>query len=186
MTDSETPAGLLDDEEDREELRNRYYGLLQELRVVLPGIQVLLAFLLTVPFAQRFEELDTTERAVFGAGLVSAMCSVIAFVTPIALHRVGPRTERSERLELSIVAQRAGLAFLGLSILLSFAVVSNLLFDSVLATVLIAATSIAMLTFWVLLPLALAASDGDQVLGTRRRMFRRRWPRSTSAGTARS
>jgi hypothetical protein len=157
VSDSERPARLLDDEADREELRDRYYGLLQELRVVLPGVQVLLAFLLTVPFAQRFEVLDTTDRAVFGAGLVCAMFSVIAFITPIALHRVGPRTERSERLALSIFAVRAGLGFLALSILLSFAVVSNLLFDPVPATALVVLTAIAMLSFWVLLPLLLRA-----------------------------
>jgi Family of unknown function (DUF6328) len=60
VSDDEDTAGSdedtedLDDVADREELRQRYYGLLQELRVVLPGVQVLLAFLLTAPFAQRF------------------------------------------------------------------------------------------------------------------------------------
>ncbi len=49
------PASELDDRADREELRERYYGLLQELRVILPGVQVLVAFLLTVPFASRSE-----------------------------------------------------------------------------------------------------------------------------------
>ncbi|MGZ8765574.1 MAG: DUF6328 family protein [Acidimicrobiia bacterium] len=154
-SESERPARLLDDEDDREELRDRYQGLLQELRVVLPGVQVLLAFLLTVPFAQRFEELGATDRAVFGAGLVCALCSVVAFLTPIAVHRVGPRTERSERLQLGIVATRVGLALLGLSILLSFAVVSNLLFNAVIMAVLVTFTTSAMLGMWLILPLVL-------------------------------
>src|SRR3954463_11268900 len=92
----------LDDVADRPELRDRYYGLLQELRVVLPGVQVLLAFLLTAPFAQRFKSLGATDRAVFGAALVCSMLSVISFVSPIAFHRFGPRTARALRLELSI------------------------------------------------------------------------------------
>lgn len=52
----------LDNERDRVELRSRYYGLLQELRVVLPGVQVFLAFLLTVPFTQRFDDVDDRGR----------------------------------------------------------------------------------------------------------------------------
>ena len=47
---------------DREELRTRYQMLLQELRVVLPGVQVLMAFLQTAPFAQRFGDLDDLGR----------------------------------------------------------------------------------------------------------------------------
>ena len=43
-------ANDLDDELDRDELRQRYYGLLQEVRVLLPGVQILVAFLLTIPF----------------------------------------------------------------------------------------------------------------------------------------
>ena len=78
--DSETPANQLDDERDREELRNCYYGLMQELRIVLPGVQVLVAFLLTVPFAQGFAEIDDFSRGLFGAALVAAILSVVAFI----------------------------------------------------------------------------------------------------------
>ena len=74
------PASQLDDDADREELRQRYYGLLQELRVLLPGVQVLAAFLLTAPFAQRFGDLDRTSEIVYGVSLVSAVASVIAFL----------------------------------------------------------------------------------------------------------
>ena len=99
-------ASGLDDEADRSELRDRYYGLLQELRVVVTGVQVLLAFLLTVPFTQRFSQLDDSELAWFGAALVSAIFSVVAFVTPTAMHRYGKRTARGDRLRLSIVMTR--------------------------------------------------------------------------------
>src|SRR6059036_2923903 len=75
--DADKPAWMLDDDDDRDELRNRYYTLLQELRVVLPGVQVLAAFLLTVPFAQRFAVLDATGKTLFAVSLVSASLSVI-------------------------------------------------------------------------------------------------------------
>ena len=85
-------AGALDDEQDRKEIRDRYYGLMQELRVVVTGAQVLLAFLLTVPFAQGFARLDAAEPRVVRGALVSATLSVIAFITPTAMHRYGKRT----------------------------------------------------------------------------------------------
>jgi hypothetical protein len=96
---SDADLDELDDERDRDELRRRYYGLLQELRVVLPGVQVLLAFLLTVPFARRFSELDDPGRGLFAVALVGAASSVVCFVAPTVLHRVGHRQARRERLE---------------------------------------------------------------------------------------
>ena len=96
------PLSDLDDDVDRVELRNRYYGLLQELRVILPGVQVLLGFLLTVPFAQRFSELDRTERIAYGVALFATFLSVICLLTPAVFHRVGERTARSARLRWGI------------------------------------------------------------------------------------
>src|SRR5690349_4798010 len=92
----------LDDDADREELRSRYYGLMQELRVLLPGVQILVAFMLTVPFATGFGKVDETGRILYGVALVSGIVAVIAFTTPTVMHRVGPRTARSERLARSI------------------------------------------------------------------------------------
>src|SRR3954449_7611573 len=83
------PTEALDDEADRDELRERYYGLLQELRVLLPGVQVLVAFMLAVPFAQRFSDLDSVAIAVFASALVTSVLSVVSFMTPISLHRFG-------------------------------------------------------------------------------------------------
>jgi Family of unknown function (DUF6328) len=158
---SEAGPSRLDDESDRAELRDRYYGLLQELRVVVTGVQVLLAFLLTVPFDQRFAELDASAQAWFGAALVCATLSVIAFVTPTAMHRLGKRTARGDRLAFSIVATRVGVAFLGLAMLLSFAVVVDFLFDGIAPVLLIGGVAVVMVGLWVLLPLATHLSDQD-------------------------
>lgn len=157
--ESEVGASGLDDELDRAELRSRYYGLLQELRVVVTGVQVLLAFLLTVPFDQRFAQLDEAEQAWFGAALVCATLSVIAFVTPTAMHRFGRRTARGERLALSIVATRLGLLFLGLSVLISFAVVASFLYHGIVPVVLVAGIAVVMTAFWVVLPIVTRVRD---------------------------
>ena len=142
----------LDSERNRKELRDRYYGLMQELRVVLPGVQVLVAFLLTAPFGQRFAMVDDVGQALYGVALTLGVLAVIAFVTPTVLHRFGDRTARSMRLEFSIVMTRIGLVLFGLSMICSLAVVVRFLFDPTWATVLIAVTVVAMVAFWGVVP----------------------------------
>ena len=61
---------------------------------MLPGVQVLLAFLLSVPFAQRFTRLDRFGVRMFGVSLVAAMASTVCLLTPIVLHRMADRTAR--------------------------------------------------------------------------------------------
>jgi hypothetical protein len=157
--ESRTGAAELDDERDRSELRNRYYGLLQELRVVVTGVQVLLAFLLAVPFAQRFAELDDPAQAWFGVALTSATISVIAFVTPTAMHRFGRRTARGERLAFSIVVTRIGLFFLAVAILSSFSVVVGFLFDGPIPALLVATIAVTIVGLWIVVPIATGYSD---------------------------
>src|SRR3954447_10779181 len=140
QVDADQPAWALDDDADRDELRDRYYTLLQELRVVLPGVQVLAAFLLTVPFAQRFSGLDSTGKALFAVSLVSASVAVIAFLTPVVIHRFGHRTERAVRLEASIMATKVGFAVLLVALASSLEVVCWFLFDDVVAIALVAGT----------------------------------------------
>lgn len=156
---SDASASELDDEADRDELRSRYYGLLQELRVLLPGVQVLVAFMLAVPFAKRFSDLDSPAVAVFASALVTSMLSVVSFMTPISLHRFGMRTARSNRLQLSIVCTQVGILLLGVSMLLSLTLVLSFLFNWIVTVVLVGVTGTAMIGLWVLLPARLRAHD---------------------------
>lgn len=142
----------LDDEADRPELRRRYYGLLQELRVLLPGVQVLVAFLLTAPFAERFTELDELETDVYAAALLSGVVAVICFVAPTAFHRVGLRQSRSKRLQWSIRMLRIGLAFMALSLGSALFVVMGLLFDRTAAVVAVLAVGLVGALAWVVMP----------------------------------
>jgi hypothetical protein len=157
--ESRTSAAGLDDEQDRSELRSRYYGLLQELRVVVTGVQVLLAFLLAVPFAQRFGELDSTAQAWFGVALTSATISVILFVTPTAMHRFGRRTARGERLAISIVVTRIGMVFLAVAILSSFGVVVSFLFGGPVPALLVALIAVTIVVLWIAVPIATGFAD---------------------------
>lgn len=145
-------AAQLHDERDREELRRRYGMLLQELRVLLPGVQLLVAFLLTAPFAQGFERVDETGRILYGVALTSGMLSILAFTTPIALHRFGARDARSRRLVLSIRAARAGIACLAVSLLSAFSVIVRLVYRPSAAALLIALVAVTMGVTWIALP----------------------------------
>jgi Family of unknown function (DUF6328) len=153
ITDGDIPTRMLDNRIHRAELRDRYYGLMQELRVLLPGVQVLVAFLLIAPFADRFGTLDAAGRALYGTSLVSGLLAVVAFVSPAAHHRIGSRHARSERLRHGIVCARAGLACLALALLSALLLVARLVFPAVgaLVSVVVVASSMAML--WLVVPL---------------------------------
>jgi hypothetical protein len=145
-------AGELDDVRDRTELRNRYDMLLQELRVLLPGVQILVAFLLTAPFAQRFDEIDGLGRALYGVALTFGALSILAFTTPIALHRFGERAARSSRLVLSITVARVGIALLGVSLLSAFVLMVRFVYDPLAAGLLSSVVAVAMASSWIALP----------------------------------
>jgi MFS family permease len=152
---SDEDTQYLDDVTDRDELRDRHYGLLQELRVVLPGVQVLLAFLLTTPFAARFDRLDTWGRRAYGAALTSSMLSVAFLLAPTFLHRFGERTARRDRLLWSIRLMVVGLILLGISLLTALWGVARFVFGDATACELVVPVAVTMLVLWILLPLTL-------------------------------
>ena len=75
--------------EDRQERTAReLFELLNELRVILPGVQVLIAFLLMVPFTQRFPDLDDLETGVFYMTLLCPAVATALLIAPSAHHRM--------------------------------------------------------------------------------------------------
>jgi len=169
MTDRSTaddygdiPAHLLDPHEHQGELRQRYYGLLQELRVLLPGVTVLVAFLLTAPFNSRFDELDSTERAAFSLALWSSIMAVISFVSPTVFHRVGGRTLRAERLIWGIRALRTGLAFFATALLSASLVVTRFLFSPMVAALFVASIGVSMVVAWIVVPVTITQRSRER------------------------
>lgn len=152
-------ASELDDELDRDELHDRYYGLLQELRVLLPGVQILVAFLFTVPFADGFDQLDAAGRDLYGVALISGILAVVAFTTPTVFHRVGHRRSRSARLQWGIRATRAGLVLLAISLVAALTVVARVVLDATVATIAVAVVVAAIVGMWVALPILTSGRD---------------------------
>src|SRR5919205_1157647 len=86
------------DEERSERLNRELIELLNELRVALPGVQVLFAFLLAMPFTQRFERLAARDKAVFFAGLLATLVGSALLIAPSAYHRLRFRAGDKEQL----------------------------------------------------------------------------------------
>jgi hypothetical protein len=137
-----------------ERLDRELMELLQELRVVLPGVQVLLAFLLTAPFQQRFAQLPGSLRNAFFASIACATLATALLIAPSAHHRLRWRAGEKERL-LRIGNQMAlwGTVFLAAAIVLALYVVTNVLFTSELALATAIATVVVFVGLWYVLPM---------------------------------
>jgi Family of unknown function (DUF6328) len=143
-------------ETEIQRLDRNWVSLLQELRVVQTGVQLLTGFLLTLPFQQRFETLDTTMRVIY---LVTVGCSIAATVlleAPVAMHRL---LFRRHRIQFVVAAAHrfayAGLLLMGLSLtgvaVVIFGAVAGLAAGAIAG----ACAVTAQFGFWVLLPLRL-------------------------------
>lgn len=75
------------DESPEAKLTRNWNELLQELRVAQTGVQILTAFLLTLPFTPRFEELGATQERVYLAVLSGSVAATALLVAPVAMHR---------------------------------------------------------------------------------------------------
>jgi hypothetical protein len=156
MDDRNQPVADGRDESPAERLDRNWNELLQELRVVQTGVQILTGFLLTLPFQQRFRELDDSQRALFLAAVLFAATATGLLIAPVSSHRLLFRRHEKDVL----VGSADWLAKAGITVL-GFAVttVTLLVFDMVLELrwALLAAACIAcfFLSTWLLLPLAL-------------------------------
>lgn len=127
---SDSPPG--DDEHSTE--RARYRELLEELRTIIPGVQVLLAFLLTTPFATRFNQLADLGRVLYGVAVVSAALATILLLAPASYHRITRLSQerdvhRRRRIQYSGRMAVSGLACLLVSIVAAILLVTQFVFD---------------------------------------------------------
>ena len=145
---------MADGESKGERLDRELMELLQELRVVLPGVQVLLAFLLTAPFQQRFAQLPGSLRNAFFASIVSATLATVFLIAPSAHHRLRWRAHEKERL-VRIGNQMAlwGMLFLAAAVVLALYVVTNVLFTSELALLTAGVAAVVFAGLWYALPM---------------------------------
>jgi hypothetical protein len=140
-------SGRLETEEERAD-RN-LSDLLQELRVALPGVQVLFAFLLTVPFTQRFEDLSDFEEKLYFGVLICVALATVLLVAPTAGHRILFRRQQKEYLvTVANNLSLAGMLLLAVAMSGAIALISSFLFGSTTAIVSTAVMAIAFAGFW--------------------------------------
>jgi hypothetical protein len=137
-----------------ERLDRELMELLQELRVVLPGVQVLLAFLLVAPFQPRFAQLPGSLRNAFFASVACATLATALLIAPSAHHRLRWRAHDKERL-VRVGNQMAlwGTVFLAAAIVLAVYVVTNVLYVSQLALLTAGVAVVVFGWVWYGLPL---------------------------------
>jgi hypothetical protein len=142
------------DETEAQRLDRNWSSLLQELRVAQTGVQLLTGFLLTLPFQQRFAQLDGVMRTVY---LVTVACSIgatVLLVAPVSMHRLLFRRHRLK----TLVSAAHTYAMVGLLLLgVALAGVAVVIFDTVIgrtgAWVAGGCTLVALAAFWYAMPL---------------------------------
>jgi hypothetical protein len=142
------------DETEEERLDRNLSELLQELRVALPGVQVLFAFLLAVPFQQGFEKITPFQKGAYFGTLVCTAIAAVMLISPSAYHRLTFRYQQKRRLvfyanRFSIV----GLVFLALAMTGAIMLITDVLFGSTATTLMTAASVLVFGFFWFALPL---------------------------------
>jgi hypothetical protein len=144
-----------DDRDEEERRRDRQMiELLNELRVALPGVQILFAFLLTVPFAQGFTKLNGDQRDLYFAVLMATALSTALLIAPSAYHRLLFRQRDKEHLvKISNRLTIAGLGVLAIAITGAVLLIADFLFQGAQAAIFTAVTGLFFLVLWVVLPL---------------------------------
>ena len=128
--------------------------LLNELRVALPGVQILFAFLLTVPFANRFPKITDFQRDVFYITLVATTISAACLIAPSSAHRLRfHKNERAWLIESANALLIAGLGFLAVAIGAAFLLVTDMLFDGPAVWIYSAVVWVVIVTLWFGRPL---------------------------------
>ncbi len=142
-------------EESHDERINReLIELLNELRVVLPGVQVLFAFLLTVPFTNRFGRVTDLQKDVYMVSLLCTMAGSALLIAPSSYHRL--RFRQHDKEQMLITSNRlaiAGIAFLALAMTSSIFLITDVLYHGWVVATLTGATAGLLVWFWYALPL---------------------------------
>ena len=143
------------DETEEERLDRNLSELLQELRIAIPGIQFLFAFLLVVPFQQGWPQINEVEKGIYYGTLLSTAAAATLLIAPTARHRLRFRARdkkwvvaSSNRLAL------AGLAMLAISVTGVIILVSSVVYDGVVAAIAGACVLLAMGWMWFGRPIA--------------------------------
>jgi hypothetical protein len=152
------PATRSEDEQKR--LDRELIELLNELRVALPGVQVLFAFMLVVPFSQGFTSLSSVERWIYFAALITSALAAALLIAPSSYHRIRFRQGDKEKMvTLGNPLLLWGLTLLAVAMALSVGLISEFVFGTTMALIGGLGIGAALAWFWFGLPFSRRAQD---------------------------
>jgi hypothetical protein len=141
-----------DVESEQERLDRQLDQLLTELRVAMPGVQVLFAFLLAVPFQQRFGAVTEFQQNVYFVTLLAATAASALFIAPTAFHRLMFKAhDKPFLIAVSSKLAVAGLACLAVAMNGAVMLVTDVLFNGTTVAVTVAVTAGLYIGLWFVL-----------------------------------
>ncbi|MFC0002748.1 DUF6328 family protein [Micromonospora siamensis] len=142
-------------ETEKQRWQRNFADLLQELRVAQTGVQILFAFLLTLPFSGGFNRTTEFQRDVYIVALLAAAAAAAMIISPVAFHRALFRQGRKpELVRFAHTMASGGLGFMLISMVSAVLLVTDFVLDRPIAFLLSGITALWFLTFWVFLPFA--------------------------------
>ena len=141
-------------EDERERVNRELIELLNELRVALPGVQVLFAFLLTLPFTQRFEKVTGAQEAAYVVAFLAAALGVALLIAPSSYHRL--RFRKGDKSRMLFTSNRlviVGMGFVAVAMTGVVFVITDVLFGIPAGSAITAAIAGWFTWFWYGLPL---------------------------------
>jgi hypothetical protein len=148
------------DETEAERLDRNLGELLQELRVVTVGVQVVFAFLLTVAFSQGESKMSTLDLAIYLAVLLCTAIGAACFMAPVAHHRlVFRRGRKAQLVAFGNVLATVGMSFVAVALCGSLALVSDVLYGGLAATLVGVGAAMVFGALWFVLPVVVLSRD---------------------------
>jgi phosphatidylserine synthase len=158
---AEDETGTSGDETEKERVDRELIEFLNEVRVVLPGVQVLFAFLLTLPFTGTFSDINGAERFAYNVAFFATALAAVLMITPTSFHRL--RFRKGDKEEILRTSNRlilAGILCLGVAIVAVVWLVSELVFTPSIAIVICIVSALIVVTLWFALPLSRRFVEG--------------------------
>ena len=135
-------------EEEQERLDRRLSELLQEMRIAMPGVQVLFGFLLAVPFQQGFQSITSSQRMIYFCTLLASAVATAFLIAPTAFHRLmWQQHKKPEIIRLGNRQFIAGLVALALAMIGAVALVTDVLFKG--STLVVTVVAVGLLFAWL-------------------------------------
>jgi len=148
------------DENQKERVDRELIELLNELRVTLPGVQVLFAFLLVAPFSQGFEGVNNLQKYAYVIALTFTALGSAFLIAPTPYHRIRFRDRDKEAVvRMGNQMAIAGTVCLAIAMSCSLFFVTDFLFHSPVPALLTACVVVVIAVFWYVIPLARELGD---------------------------